>query len=272
MTNVPPTQEHTASSQALQLAFTDAEFMMRDENRGVRLQLELLKPDLAQAEAGIEHTVVVFGSARFVSLEQAQAMLQHAQRSADASLLSQAHTAIKNAGYYEQARAFARLVATHGLQATDHAQRFTVCTGGGGGIMEAANRGATEAGAVSVALNIALPHEQQPNPYVTAHLCFQFHYFAIRKMHFMKRAKALVAFPGGFGTLDELFEVLTLVQTRKASQVPVLLFGSDYWKRVINIDAMLEHGTINAQDVACFRMVDTAQEAWDAIRTFYAMD
>jgi uncharacterized protein (TIGR00730 family) len=150
--------------------------------------------------------------------------------------------------------------------------RVYICTGGGPGIMEAANRGAQEAGAPSVALNIALPHEQHPNPYVTPSLSFKFHYFALRKMHFMMRAKALVAFPGGFGTLDELFEVMTLVQTRKARQVPILLFGSDYWQRLINMEVLVEEGTISREDLQLFRYVDTPEDAWKAICDFYQLD
>jgi len=255
---------------ALRLAFTDFEFMLRDENRGIRLQLELLKPDLAQAHAGITQTVVVFGSARFASLDEASLDLEQAKASADQIAIAQARRAVHNAGYYEAARAFAQLVAQHG-QAVDATERFTVCTGGGPGIMEAANRGAQEAGAVSVALNIALPKEQAPNPYVTEALSFRFHYFAMRKMHFVMRAKALVAFPGGFGTLDELFEVLTLVQTHKSGKIPILLFGSTYWKNIVNFEAMLEAGTIHADDLQNLDYVDSPQEAWQAIKTFYAI-
>jgi uncharacterized protein (TIGR00730 family) len=253
---------------SMRLAFDDPDFMLRDESRGIRLQLELLKADLVQAEAGIAHTVVVFGSARFVSLEVAQSQLKQAQASEDAQVLMLAERAFQNAAYYEAAREFAHLVAKAGIHASAQ-DRFTVCTGGGPGIMEAANRGAHEAGAQSVALNIALPNEQRPNPYVSPHLCFKFHYFAIRKMHFMLRAKALIAFPGGFGTLDELFEILTLIQTHKSHKVPVLLFGSSYWKNVIDFDAMQVHGTITEADMQCFEYVDSPTEAWQAIQTFY---
>ena len=262
----PDTDPNTRS---MHLAFDDPWFMQRDENRGIRLQLELLKADLTQTEAGIQHTVVVFGSARFVSFEQAQSLLAQVETSQDANQLTKAKTALKNAAYYEAARNFAKLVAADSLHVPQE-QRFTICTGGGPGIMEAANRGASEAGAHSVALNISLPHEQRPNPYVTEHLSFNFHYFAIRKMHFVMRAKALVAFPGGFGTMDELFEILTLVQTGKTPRVPILLFGSDYWKKVVDFEAMQTEGTVNLEDLACFQYVDTPEQAWEVIKSFHS--
>ena len=255
--------------QAYRLAFADPEFLLRRETRGIRFQLELLKPDLAQQEAGIHHTVVVYGSARFMSMEAAQARLQAAQGGDEASL-RQAQQAVRNAVYYEQARQFARLVSEHCSCMPDH-ERLYICTGGGPGIMEAANRGAFEAGVPSVAMNIVLPHEQVANPYVTPELSFKFHYFALRKMHFMMRAKALVAFPGGFGTLDELFEVLTLVQTRKARPVPILLFGSDYWKRLFNPHALVEDGTISEEDLELFQYVDSPAQAWQQICDFYKL-
>ncbi len=252
----------------MRLAFDDPDFMVRDEARGIRLQLELLKADVLQTHAGIHQTVVVFGSARFVSLEQAQERLAQAMASKDEQARSHAERAVRNATYYEAAREFASLVAKASAD-TSAPHRFTICTGGGPGIMEAANRGAYEAGAPSVALNIVLPNEQVPNPYISPHLSFQFHYFAIRKMHFMLRAKALVAFPGGFGTMDELFEILTLIQTHKSQKVPVLLFGSSYWKNVIRFDVMLDHGTITEADQQCFQFVDTPMQAWQAIQSFY---
>ena len=270
MKTMPDLESLDLKPQAHRLAFGDPEFMLRREARGIRLQLELLKPDLMQSEAGIEHTVVVFGSARFVSLEVAQSMLAHAQSEGDPAQLKKAELALRNAAHYEAARQFAALVAKGcaGLPACD---RLTICTGGGPGIMEAANRGAQEAGAESVALNIELPHEQEPNPYVTEGLSFKFHYFAIRKMHFMMRAKALVAFPGGFGTLDELFEILTLVQTRKSKRVPVLLYGTAYWKKVVNFEALVEEGTISATDLDWFHFVDDPAQAWAQIKTFHAL-
>lgn len=256
--------------QAYRLAFADPEFLLRREVRGVRMQLEMLKPDLAQSEAGIEHTVVVFGSARFVSAETAQAQLAAAAQSGNAQALQLAQRAVRTAAYYEQARAFAALVA-QACSCMPDQEKLYICTGGGPGIMEAANRGAQEAGAPSVALNIVLPHEQAPNPYVTHALSFKFHYFALRKMHFMMRAKALVAFPGGFGTLDELFEVLTLVQTQKAKPVPILLYGSDYWRRMFDASVLVEEGTISEQDLRLLQYVDTPEDAWQAIGDFYRL-
>ena len=256
--------------EAHRLAFADPEFLLRRETRGIRFQLEMLKPDLAQAEAGIEHTVVVFGSARFVDRATAQAQLEAAQQSGHAQELAKAQAMVRNAEHYENARVFAQLVARACSCLPDDEKLF-ICTGGGPGIMEAANRGAQEAGAPSVALNIALPHEQYPNPYVTPDLSFKFHYFALRKMHFMMRAKALVAFPGGFGTLDELFEVMTLVQTRKARPVPILLFGTTFWKGLINMELLIEEGTISASDLQLFHYVDTPEDAWQAICKFYQL-
>ena len=276
-------------SDAYRLAFADPEFLLRRETRGIRFQLEMLKPDLGQHEQGIESTVVVFGSARFPAPEQASAALEAAEsnlaqltRSAatgepaaldlkvaqDAIQVAQRH--MRNAHYYDQARLFARLVAGHSNPRPLSEQLF-ICTGGGPGIMEAANRGAQEMGAPTVGLNIVLPHEQSGNPYVSPSLNFKFHYFALRKMHFMMRAKALVAFPGGFGTLDELFEVITLVQTGKAKPVPIILFGSDYWQRLVDFDVLVEEGAISPDDLKLFEYVDDPQVAWDAIRKFYQL-
>ena len=272
-------------AEAYRLAFADPEFLLRRETRGIRLQLEMLKPDLGQSEQGIESTVVVFGSARFPSPETASASLAAAQANLakinaaethsaalldaqDALMVAERHT--RNAYYYDQARLFARLVAAHSnaLPLTD---QLFICTGGGPGIMEAANRGAHELGAPTVGLNIVLPHEQSGNKYITPSLNFKFHYFALRKMHFMMRAKALVAFPGGFGTLDELFEIITLVQTGKAKALPIVLFGTDYWKRLVNFDVLIEEGAISPQDLKLFHYVDEPQEAWDIIKAFYLL-
>jgi len=255
---------------AYRLAFGDPEFLLRRETRGIRLQLELLKPDLDQTEMGIENTIVVFGSARFSSMEDALRQLDEARASGDAQTLAVAQRHMRNAHHYEQARHFGSIVATHST-ALPQKERLYICTGGGPGIMEAANRGASEAGAPTLGLNIALPHEQQANPYVTPELSFKFHYFAVRKMHFMMRAKAMVAFPGGFGTLDELFEVITLVQTKKSTPVPIILFGKDYWKRLINMDVLVEEGAISPEDLNLFQYTDDPQEAWDIIRTFYKL-
>jgi uncharacterized protein (TIGR00730 family) len=256
---------------AYRLAFADPEFLLRRETRGIRFQLEMLKPDLQQQELGIENTIVVFGSARFPAPEDAEKELALARESTEPAALKLAERRVRNAGYYEQARLFARLVATYSA-GRESAERLYICTGGGPGIMEAANRGAHEMGALTVGLNIALPFEQSANRFVSPSLNFKFHYFALRKMHFMMRAKALVAFPGGFGTLDELFEVVTLVQTGKAKPVPIILFGSDYWKRLLNLDVLLEEGAISPQDLDLFQYVDEPQAGWDAIKRFYKLE
>ncbi len=253
---------------AYRLAFADPEFLLRRETRGIRFQLEMLKPDLGQTAQGIENTVVVYGSARFLSPEEAAEQLQAAEASGDAARIARAQLAVKNARYYDLARQFARVVAEHS-EAQPPAERLYICTGGGPGIMEAANRGAHEVGALNVGLNIALPHEQSGNRFISPSLSYKFHYFALRKMHFMMRAKALVAFPGGFGTLDELFEVLTLVQTGKAKAVPIVLFGSEFWKKLVNFDALVEQGTISEADLKLFHYVDEPQQAWDVIKAFY---
>ncbi len=263
-------QEHGDGlvAESNRLAFADPEFLLRRETRGIRFQLEMLKPDLAQQAQGIEHTVVVFGSARFRSSEVAAQQLALAQQEGVPETITRAQTLVRNAHFYEQARALGRTITEHSLTQTNGNKMF-ICTGGGPGIMEAANRGAQEAGGISIGLNIALPHEQAPNPYITPGLSFKFHYFALRKMHFMMRAKALVAFPGGFGTLDELFETLTLVQCKKVKPVPVVLFGTDYWKRLFNPDVLVEEGAISAEDLELFKYVDSVDDAWQIIRAFY---
>jgi uncharacterized protein (TIGR00730 family) len=250
------------------LAFADPEFLLRRETRGIRFQLEMLKPDLTQQAMGIDNTVVVFGSARVRDEASSQAALQEALASGDSTAIRKAQALLRNAPYYEQARAFARLVAQHS-KTCEPKDRLFICTGGGPGIMEAANRGAHDEGALNVGLNIALPHEQEGNPYITPELCFKFHYFALRKMHFMMRATALVAFPGGFGTLDELFEVITLVQCKKAKPVPILLYGSAHWKRLFNLEVLVEEGMISPEDTDLLRYVDDPQTAWQAIADFY---
>jgi uncharacterized protein (TIGR00730 family) len=255
---------------AYRLAFADPEFLLRRDTRGIRIQLEMLKPDLDQAAQGVDNTVVVFGSARFPSPEDAEAFAQAAELSGDAKQIALAQRHLRNAKHYDNARLFARLVAGHSAR-KPREERLFICTGGGPGIMEAANRGAHEMGALTPGLNITLPHEQRANPYVTPSLSFKFHYFATRKMHFMMRAKALVAFPGGFGTLDELFEVITLVQTKKAKPVPIILFGTDYWKRLINMDVLVEEGAISPDDLNLLKYTDDPQEAWDFIRNFYGL-
>ncbi len=263
--------EHSSlDADSNRLAFADPEFLLRRETRGIRFQLELLKPDLGQQEHGIENTVVVFGSARFGSQEEAQALLHNARASAEPAAIAHAERLLRNAVYYEKARVFAGMVARYSATQAA-ADKLFVCTGGGPGIMEAANRGAQEAGSISVGLNIALPHEQEANPYVTPELSFKFHYFALRKMHFMMRAKALVAFPGGFGTMDELFETLTLVQCKKAKPLPIVLFGSDYWKRLLNLNVLVEEGAISPEDLQLFSYADEPAQAWAAISQFYAL-
>ena len=262
----------TLQADAYRLAFADPEFLLRRETRGLRFQLEMLKPDLAQQELGIENTIVVFGSARFRETSEAQALLDQAEASGDAQAIDRAKKLLRNAPYYDQAREFARTVARYSARCEKAGvpeDRLFICTGGGPGIMEAANRGAHDEGALNVGLNIALPHEQSANPYISPELSFKFHYFALRKMHFMMRAKALVAFPGGFGTLDELFEVITLVQCKKAKPVPIVLFGTDYWKRLLNLDLLVEEGTISEEDLKLFVFLDDPQRAWEHIMKFY---
>lgn len=261
---------HPLQADAYRLAFADPEFLLRRETRGIRFQLEMLKPDLTQQELGIEHTVVVFGSARFRERAEAEALLQAAQAEGNARAIAKAQALVRNAHYYDRAREFARLVARYSANCPKHEQLY-ICTGGGPGVMEAANRGAHDEGALTVGLNIALPHEQAANPYVSPELSFKFHYFALRKMHFMMRAKALLAFPGGFGTLDELFEVITLVQCKKAKPVPIVLYGTDYWKRLLNLDVLVEEGTISPEDLGLFHFVDDPQAAWDIIVKFYGL-
>ena len=256
------------SPEARRIAFADPEFLTRRETRGMRMQLEMLKPELGQTAHGVENTIVVFGSARFCGSDEAAAKLAAAQASGDAAAITQAQRLVRNAPYYAAARSFGRMVSEYSASKAA-ADKLFICTGGGPGIMEAANRGAHDVGAPSVGLAIALNMNEQPNPYVTPELAFTFHYFALRKMHFMMRAKALLAFPGGFGTLDELFEVLTLVQTRKAKPVPIFLFGSDYWKRLINLDVLVEEGAIKQEDLKLFQYVDDPAVAWAEIKKFY---
>jgi hypothetical protein len=255
---------------ASRLAFADPEFLLRRETRGIRFQLELLKPDLEQQALGIENTIVVFGSARFRSDEESAALVKAAEAAGDEAQVRRARALARNSHYYEKARAFGKLVAEYSA-GKEPADMLFICTGGGPGIMEATNRGAYDAGGISVGLAIALPMEESANRYVTPALSFKFHYFALRKMHFMMRAKALVAFPGGFGTLDELFEVITLVQTRKSKQVPIVLFGTDYWKQLVNFDFLIDQGVISPQDLDLFQYADTPEEAWEVIRGFYRL-
>ena len=259
----PPTR-----SSSYKLAYQDKEFILRDELRPVRLQLELLKPELILQENHIESTVVIYGSSRIPKPETAKSQLVSAEaeyrKNKNDDALKQkvniARRALANSKYYEEARKLGGLISSNTGK-----DMLVVVTGGGPGIMEAANRGAHEAGIPSIGMNIVLPFEQAPNPYITPELTFQFHYFAVRKMHLLMRAKALVAFPGGYGTLDELFETLTLVQTQKVNAIPILLFGRGFWERVINFNALVEEGTISPKDLDLFQFVETAEDAWEII-------
>jgi uncharacterized protein (TIGR00730 family) len=264
-----PPSLYAGPESAYRLAFTDNKFLLREELRPVRMQLELLKPELIQQEHGIESTIVIFGSARILPPEDAAAALEVAQASGDELVIRRAEMAMAMSRYYEEARRFAELV-TRRSETLD--TPLYVVTGGGPGIMEAGNRGAHQCGGRSIGLNIVLPHEQAPNPYITPELCFQFHYFGLRKMHFLMRSIGLVAFPGGFGTLDELFEALTLIQTGKCRKRPVLLFGREFWSRLINFDLLIDTGMISPGDVNLFRYVETAEEAWELLQAEYGFD
>jgi len=259
------------NSPSYKLAVKDEEFLESSEARSVRLELDYLKAELKMNELGIEHTIVVFGSARIVERTTAFKRLKSVQenlekKNNDKKLLRELYIAermVDKSMYYNDARAFGALVGKSGKRPEDC--RVTLMTGGGPGIMEAANRGSYDVGAKSIGLNIDLPHEQFPNPYITPELCFQFHYFATRKMHFLGRARALVVYPGGFGTFDELFETLTLIQTRKTEKMPVVLVGKSYWKKAINFDFLHDEGVIAPEDLEMFTFVDNAKEAWKYI-------
>lgn len=254
----PRTPQSTSPS--YRLAYADEDFLCREELRPVRLQLELLKPEMILAEAGIRSTVVMFGGAR---IPEPGTDPWAAKNETQAKNLTAA------AKYYEEARKFARICSTHSL-ALD-GQEYVVVTGGGPGVMEAGNRGAHDVGAASIGLNVVLPHEQAPNAYVTPELSLNFHYFAIRKMHFLLRAKVITIFPGGFGTLDELFEALTLIQTGRMEHVPLLLFGSEFWQSIVDFEALAEFGTISPEDLDLIKFVDTAEEAWSIIADHYRL-
>ena len=245
---------------AYRLAFDDKDFLCSEELRPVRLQLELLKPEILLKERGIVSTVVLFGGARIP---------EPGTDAWAAKNPTQKKNLEANAQYYEEAKEFARLASQYSAQTYN--KEMVVTTGGGPGVMEAGNRGAAEAGAPSIGLNIVLPHEQAPNEYVTPDLCFNFHYFAIRKMHFLMRAKAIAVFPGGFGTMDEMFEALTLIQTHRMERVPFLLFGKEFWTKVINFTELANQGTISPDDINLFNFVDTADEGWGLIRDHYQL-
>ncbi|MCW5634772.1 MAG: TIGR00730 family Rossman fold protein [Rubrivivax sp.] len=265
----PALARYAGPESAYRLAFTDTNFLLREELRPVRMQLELLKPELVQQEQGVQNTIVIFGSARVVPPDVAAAALAEARRAGDPAGVKRAETALAMSRYYDEARRFAALVTE---RSREHETPIYVVTGGGPGIMEAGNRGAHEVRGKSVGLNIVLPHEQAPNPYITPELCFQFHYFALRKMHFVMRSIALVCFPGGFGTLDELFETLTLVQTGKSRARPILLFGREFWDKLINFQHLIDTGMISPGDEQLVRFVETAEEAWEVLAAHYGFD
>jgi len=255
---VPDTPQTRAPT--YRLAWNDPDFMTQRDLRPVRLQLELLKPEMMLVERGIRSTVVMFGGAR---------LPEPGGEAWAAKNETQKENLLKNAKYYDEARKFAQLCSKQ--SATSYYREFVVVTGGGPGVMEAGNRGAADVGAPSIGLNIVLPHEQAPNLYVTPELCFNFHYFAIRKMHFVMRAKAVVVFPGGFGTLDEFFETLTLIQTGRMERVPVILFGKEFWRHAVDLDYLAEQGTISPGDQDIIDYAETAEDAWDVISRFYEL-
>jgi uncharacterized protein (TIGR00730 family) len=266
--------EEILQSPSYRTAYEDVDLFKRDELRHIRMEVELLKPELVLQDEDIVSTIVIFGSARTPEMATAEASLLRAQKALEKSPGEESETAlrrakkqIEHAGYYEQARELGRIVSS--TCQLDGRCEYVVVTGGGPGIMEAANRGAYEVGAKSIGLNITLPFEQEPNPYISPELCFKFRYFAARKMHFLMRAKALVAFPGGFGTMDELFEALTLIQTQKMKRIPVVLVGQAFWSRIIDFDAFVEEGVISPEDLDLFHIVETAQHVWDIISQYY---
>lgn len=271
----PAKIEAILNSPSYRPAIEDVDFLDGDDARGVRLQLDYLKPDRSLREHGIHHTIVVFGSTRIVEVSAAtknveclrEALAVEPENQDLQRRLFVAERILAKSRYYDVAREFARLVANAGRGPKD--SRLVILTGGGPGIMEAANRGAQELDAQTVGLNITLPHEQYPNPYITPELCFQFHYFALRKMHFMLRAKALVAFPGGFGTFDELFETLTLIQSRKIKPLPVVLVGEEYWRKVIDFDFLVDEGVIDIEDRELFWFAETAEMIWEGLLSWY---
>lgn len=246
------------------LSFDDLDFLKREEMRANRIALEFAKADLGLRDQGIKSTVVVFGSSRALTPRAAKRHIESAQGN---KAIAAAKKLSELADWYELAREFGRIVSERGgALSSEHGIRENVITTGGGpGIMEAANRGAADAGAPTIGFNIKLPTEQRPNKFLTPELSFDFHYFAVRKMHFAMRANALAVFPGGFGTMDELFEILTLKQTRKTPAMPVILFGRDYWNNIVNFEALAELGTIDAQDLALFEIVDSVAEGWQAL-------
>lgn len=265
-----PTDTPQTRHPAYRLAFRDIDFLLREDMRPVRFQLELQKPEMLLDQAGVGSTLVVYGSARIPPPEAAPLALEGAQRLPDEERIVVERLAEK-AKYYKEAYKLARLASEKAVIENGKRQ-FVVCSGGGPSIMEAANRGASDAGSESIGLNIVLPHEQAPNPYVTPYLSFQFHYFALRKLHFLMRARAVAVFPGGFGTFDEMFELLTLIQTGKMKPIPILLFGRDFWTRVVNFEELAREGTISPEDIDLITWCETAEEAWAHIAEFYNID
>jgi hypothetical protein len=262
-----PTDTPQTRHPAYRLAFQDKDFLLREELRPVRFQLELLKPEMLLEEAGVGSTLVMYGSARIPAPEDAEALVEASNDGTEFEQKVARNLAAK-AKYYDEAYKLARLVSEKSI-VEDGQRQFVVCSGGGPSIMEAANKGASDAGAESIGLNIILPHEQAPNRYVTPYLALNFHYFALRKMHFLLRAKAVAVFPGGFGTFDEFFELLTLVQTGKMKPMPILLFGKEFWTRVVDFEGLAEEGTISPRDLELITWCETADEAWGHIAAFY---
>ncbi|GAA0269666.1 LOG family protein [Alteraurantiacibacter aestuarii] len=264
-----PTDTPQTRHPAYRLAFRDTDFLLREELRPVRFQLELLKPEMVLEEARVGSTLVMYGSARIPSPEAAEKMqsgvgyLSDNQRTVTENLIAKAK-------YYDEAYKLAKMVSEKAI-VEEGLRQFVVCSGGGPSIMEAANKGASDAGAESIGLNIVLPHEQAPNAYVTPYLSLNFHYFALRKMHFLIRARAVAVFPGGFGTCDELFELLTLIQTGKMKPIPILLFGRKFWNRIVDFEGLAEEGTISKSDLDLISWCETADEAWKSICNFYKL-
>ena len=260
---------HEATTEeSYKFAFADEAFLARKETMGIRFELELLKPDILLREHGIEHTITVFGSTRFMS--QAEAEKRAAEAKTPEEQL-EAKRAIDNSHFYEEARQFGALVAHYNVSQSNSNNKLHICTGGGPGIMEAASRGAFENGDQTIGFNISLPREQKPNPYLTEGLSFRFHYFALRKMHFMLRARAIVAFPGGFGSFDELFEVLTLMQTHKVDRLPIILVGTAFWENAIDFNLMMQYGVIDQADMKLIHFAETAEETWQIIQQWYQL-
>jgi uncharacterized protein (TIGR00730 family) len=268
--------EDILNSPSYRLAATDLALLARPELRPVRVQLELLKPELALAAANVQSTIVVFGGTQIVERQAAATRLHDARNVLVADqqnpvlrrAVERAERILAKAKYYDDAREFSRLVSARSQ--TELSREFVVVTGGGPGIMEAANRGAFDVGAKSIGLNITLPEEQVPNPYITPELCFLFHYFALRKLHFLLRAMALVIFPGGFGTLDELFDALTLRQTDRMQRIPIIIYGREYWERVIDFQFLADEGVIADRHLDLIQFAETPQQAWDMIVQFHS--